>query len=354
MKLDAHRDGPVMEQVFRRFGWSPHQVEMVRGVLQVQTNGKVFALKKAVLPAKEMKKIQTVLHEITAKEYPHLLPFEKTVDGETGVETEVGYWMAQEWYGQGAERGDEVPLADLIRSLARFHRLTMPLAAGKKEDRRRLDQSEVKRRRSFEKRLEEWASIAREREFPSPFDKAFETHLPYVQKALSFSLQGMEKYIQGERGEAPRYTWVHGRVHPRNLVVGEEGWRWIDWEHAGIDSPVRDVAGFLRRLIPMDGDEVTDPFALLAEYEDEFPFNGKEKRLLSLYLTFPEQPLKLMEQYYAGNRQDEGTLVRRLEEEMDRLQLFQDWVRKHWAKKPTKKAKRKELAGIRTAKPRSR
>ncbi|PTM58247.1 phosphotransferase [Desmospora activa] len=350
MKLDAQRDGPVIQEVMRRFGWSPRQVGMVRGVIKVHDGDDIFALKKTSLRNEEMKRIQRILQEVSAKNYLYLLPFIKTMDGEPGVETDVGYWIAQTWYGEAAKKGDEVPAADVIRSLAQFHRLSLPLAAGKKEERRRLSLAEVKRRRSFTERLEEWASVAREREFPSPFDKAFLTHLPFVNKALSFSVQGMEKYIQAENGEAPRYTWAHGQVHPRNLVVDDKEWRWIDWDHAGVDSPVVDVANFLRRFIPMDGDEVMDPFALLAEYEDEFPLNGKEKRLLSLHLSFPERPLRLIEQYYRGWRNDEGTLVRSLEEEVDRLQLFQDWVRKNWTKKAVTKKKTKALAGVRAAK----
>lgn len=354
MKLDAQRDGPVLQEVMRRFGWSPRQVGMVRGVIRVDTGDRLFALKKTVQSSQGIKEIQTVLEEVAVKEYSHLLPFVKTLNGEMGVETDVGFWMAQEWYGEGATRGDEIPAADVIRSLAQFHRLSLPLAATKKENRRRLSLADVKRRHSYGERMEEWASIAREREFPSPFDKSFLTHLPFINRALSFSVQGMEKYIQGEKGEAPRYTWVHGRIHPHNLLVKEKEWRWIDWDHAGVDSPVVDVACFLRRFIPMDGDEVVDPFALLAEYEDEFPLNGKEKRLLSLHLSFPERPLRLIEQYYTGQRDDEGTLIRLLEEEVDRLQLFQDWVKKNWAKKAATKKKAKELEGVRSARSRSR
>jgi spore coat protein YsxE len=353
----------VLEPVFRRFGWSPQQVRRVRGVLQVHVGDQVYALKKVAIPADEMKRIQSMLQTVIAREYPYLLPFVHTVDEEEGVETDTGYWIAQEWTGTAVKRGDALPQADVIRGLARFHRLTLPIVAGKKASVQHLNPSETERRQAFETRLEEWRSVAEKRTFPSPFDKSFQRHLPFVQKALSFSLQGMKRWIQSEGGEAPRYTWIHGRIHPQNVVAKEDGaptspekgsWAWIDWEHARIDSPVRDVACFLRRMVPMDRDEVMDPFALLAEYEEEFPLNGKEKRLLSIHLSFPEQPLKLINQYYSGQRDDEGTLVRRLEEEVDRLELFQDWVRKHWAKKPSKKTKAKPLAGIRAASPRSR
>ncbi len=121
--------------------------------------------------------------------------------------------------------------------------------------------------------------------------------MDYLEKALRFSVEGWRK--QKSAGEVfPRTTLVHGRLHPHNLLVGTFGWRWIDFDHAHVGTPVSDVAMFLRRFVPFDRDEVVDPFALLREYESEYPLKQKEKRLLALHLAYPEGPIRMIFAYY--------------------------------------------------------
>lgn len=334
MKLDPQTDGSVIPRVFAAFGWSPVQVRYIRGILRVDTGDGVFALKKTAAEPAQLTFLNQTLIQLKEKGYEHVMLPVKTKEGDRlFVEEKGSCWYALPWYGETAEKGDEVSPTELIRGLARLHKLCEPLIAGKKAPDSAIVTSGLKEKTEAGERLKRWREAVSVREYASPFEKAVLSHVDYLEKALRFSVEGWRK--QKSAGEVfPRTTLVHGRLHPHNLLVGTFGWRWIDFDHAHVGTPVSDVAMFLRRFVPFDRDEVVDPFALLREYESEYPLKQKEKRLLALHLAYPEGPIRMIFAYYdRPNRLEETVAVRTLSEEMDRLRLFREWVQSVWKQK---------------------
>ncbi|EGK14819.1 phosphotransferase [Kroppenstedtia eburnea] len=351
MKLDPKTDGPVVPRVFAAFGWSPVQVRYIRGVLRVDTGDGVFALKKTAAETAQLTFLHQTLTQLKERGYEHVLLPVKVKEGDRlFVEEEGSCWYALPWYGETAEKGDEVPPEELIRGLARLHKLSGPLIAGKKAPDSAIVTSGLEGKTEAGERLRQWREVASGREYASPFEKAVLFHTDYLEKALHFSVEGWRK--QKSTGEAlPRTTLVHGRLHPHNLLVGASGWRWIDFDHAHVGTPVTDLAMFLRRFIPFDRDEVVDPFALLKEYEAEYPLKQKEKKLLALHLAYPEGPIRTISAYYdRPGRLEEAVAVRTLSEEMDRLRLFREWVQSVWKQNRSKPRpqKRRETASVRS------
>lgn len=352
MKLDPGRDGPLLPRVFDAYGWSPRQVRYIRGVLRVDTGDGVYALKKSSAEPEQLAFLDQLFFKLKESGYDHFLPWVKTRKGDRSfVEEQGSCWYAQPWYGKAAEKGDEVPPGELVKGLARFHKLCEPLLAGKEGPTPAPVTSGLERKKESGEQLKQWRKAASGREFASPFEKAVLSHGDYLEKALHFSVEGWQR--QKSAGAEPtRATLVHGRLHPHNLLVGESGWRWIDFDHAEVGSPVSDVALFLRRFIPFEGDEVVDPFALLREYESEYPLKPKEKKLLALHLVYPEGPIRIISAYYRHpNRMEEAKAIRMLSEEMDRLRLFQEWVQSVWnkGKNKSKPKKSRQTAGIRSS-----
>ncbi|MFC4078404.1 phosphotransferase [Salinithrix halophila] len=358
MKLDPSLDGPVLSEVFDRYGWSPRRIHYTRGVLRVQTDEGEFALKKSSVPGEKLRILHQVLESIREKGYPHLLSWVMTRKGEPFAETDQGNWYASPWYGKAAVKGNEVPADELIRDLARFHRLSQPLV----EEEEPLFEASLaslpEQWREWKKQMDRWRELVGNREFSSPFDRTFREHGDFLEKSLQFSLQGVERFtVSG--GDLPRRALLHKRLHPQNLLVGDEGWRWIDWDNAAVGSPAGDIAAFLRRFLPVEEDEILDPAALLEAYEKEWPLPGNEKKLLALHLAYPVRPLRLLHRYYTERRHDgEAATIRRLEEEVDRLHVFQDWIRSEWkqkpSRKPTEKKPGRETAGVRSGNPSAR
>ncbi len=133
MKLDPQTDGSVIPRVFAAFGWSPVQVRYIRGILRVDTGDGVFALKKTAAEPAQLTFLNQTLIQLKEKGYEHVMLPVKTKEGDRlFVEEEGSCWYALPWYGETAEKGDEVSPEELIRGLARLHKLCEPLIAGKK------------------------------------------------------------------------------------------------------------------------------------------------------------------------------------------------------------------------------
>ncbi|PTX59378.1 spore coat protein YsxE [Melghirimyces profundicolus] len=353
MKLEPERDGPVLSRVFDAYGWSPLQVRYIRGVLRVDTGDGVYSLKKSSAEPDHLSFLHEVFTKLRESGYDQVLPLEKTKSGDPFVKEEGGCWYAHPWYGEAAGRGDEVPPEKLIRDLARFHKLCEPLTAGRGKPDSPAVTAGLSRKKKAQEQLKQWRNAVSEREFASPFEKAFLSHGEDIEKTASFAIQGLEKVGRSNGGKVPRITLIHGHLHPQNLLVGKEGWRWIDFDHAEAGSPVVDVAMFLRRFVPFDGDEVVDPFALLEEYQTENPLKEKERKLLALHLAYPEPVIRTVSAYYNHpTGMEESSAVQRLEEELDRLRLFKGWVRTVWNTGKTsgrkKMASREAAAAVRS------
>ncbi|WP_177167858.1 phosphotransferase [Marininema mesophilum] len=353
MKLDPTIDGPALPEVFDRYGWAPNRVRHTLGVLQVRTEEGEFSLKKTEAPVSKLRLLNRVSEALTEEGYEHLLPFVKTKAGEAFAEMEQGNWYAYPWYGEPLKTGEQISATELISQLARFHRMSHSLVKDEPLEADLSLSSQCERWTKWRSYLPEWRGIADEREFTSPFDRTFKENYDLLDKSFQFSLQGMEKIAAISGGETPRRTLTHRRLHPQNLLVGEEGWRLIDWDDSAVDNPVADIATYLRRFLEVEEREVVDPATLLEAYDKEWTLSGREKKVLALTLACPERPLRLLHTYYQKPRNfEESVAVRRLEEEIDRLQVFQDWIRSEW--KPTKPrqagGKRAEKTGTRSTK----
>ncbi|QKG84084.1 phosphotransferase [Kroppenstedtia pulmonis] len=330
MRIDPDCDGPVLAEIYKQYGWSPHSIRYVRGVLYVETSGGAYALKKTPASLRKISFLHQWLQKLMDQGYDHLLPWIKTRSGETYVKMADSVWYALPWFGEEVKPTGSISAYVLIRQLARFHRESHAFVESGSPYQTQVDQKRVDNWKQKKDELKEIKSAISQREFISPFDKVILDHEGFLQKALSFSVQGLDKFRQYQKGIPPRYTLVHTRLAPENVLFEGDDWKWIDFDHAVLDSPVRDIATFMRRFISMEGDQVWDPRALLDIYESEWPLKGQEKKLLALYLAYPESPLQLIHQYYHGKNREEATSLRRLEEEMDRLHLFQNWVRNLW------------------------
>jgi spore coat protein YsxE len=337
VKVDPVRDGNVLPEVFSRYGWSPQRVGMSHGVIKVDTGNGVYALKKTEASPERLKFLYRVLEDVKRAGFEHIVSWELTRSGEPYVSTSEGTWYAAPWYGKRVKKGADLPVEELLGQLARLHRLSQPAVEGMEDFRVQADEVLLNEWKNKKEQLNEFRNTVEEREFPSPLDKVFKEQAALLDKAFGFAIQGMERFVETDKGRPPRYTLVHSRVHPQNLRTGEDGWKWFDFDHAQLDSPVRDIASFFRRMLPPGKGEEEDLASLLSIYEEEMKLTGKEKKLLALYLAYPERPYHLLKKYYEEPKVlAESAAVHRLEEETDRLQLFQSWVRQLWKRNPGK------------------
>lgn len=355
MRIDHNVHQDELKQVLKLYKLVPQKIKPVRGVLQIQTEAGNFALKRSSSSLEQLTFVQESLEELLAVGYEHLLPWIRTRSGEPFVHHEGGIWYLTPWYGEEEESEPAGKQAEQLVQLARFHRLSQSIAAAKTSFHQPVGEDQIIQWKQQQNRLNYYLEKIEKREFRSPFDNVFINNLDYLDKAITFAINGMERFVETENGYPPRWAVCHGRLDPRNIAYGESGWKWIDWDHARVASPVRDLAAYLRRF-PLE-EEGLDFITALSYYEREWELTSKEKKLLALYLAYPERPFRLLRHYYEKPlRTSEADSVQLLEQEVKRLQQVQGFIRTLWPvrKRKTQTAKKEELLQLNQYKERKR
>ncbi|WP_028777169.1 phosphotransferase [Shimazuella kribbensis] len=303
-----------MWEVIHAFGWNPSSVQHRGGVWEVVDGDQKYALKESHAPREKLYVLYRMLEEVRAAGYPNLLPWVPTEDGEIVVSAYGSQWYATPW----KESEDEhVSATELASSLGYFHRLAEPIATQFPKLHQIVDTNALESWKEREVRVSDWQSSLEEGEAAISQKNA---NLP--KSGFTFAIHGINRYLELEKGVAPRYTICHNRIHPTNVLTGENGLFWIDFDHAELDSPVKDLATLIHRF-PEES-----PAEILAAYEQENKLLPKERRLLAVFLSYPERLVRNME------RQEE---IADLSREYAHIQECNKLVKMLW---PAKKKKR--------------
>src|SRR5690606_14576169 len=96
--------------------------------------------------------------------------FIHTKDGKAFVKDQKNLWYATPW-----KRSQDQSLSaeELVRSLARFHRVAEPIVKDKTKWFTKIDQDWISRWKEKKEKLKEEKQKMKQKEFPSPFDRSF-------------------------------------------------------------------------------------------------------------------------------------------------------------------------------------
>lgn len=334
--------GTELWDVIQQYGWEPSLVQFVGGVWRITCDQGTFALKQSKASREKLLLLHKILDGVRSEGFPHILPWVFTTKGEPVALAASRPWYATHWkssYGI-AEEKRKPSSTELVQTLAHFHRLSEPLVKPYPELCTHVNEHLLNQWKEKQKKLTEYSEEMKAREFSSPFDKCIIANKEKMEHSFDFSIRGMERFVQTDAGKAPRYTLCHRRVHPSNILQEGDQFYLIDFDHAQVDTPVRDLATVMRRYTAEKGNSET-PFELLEAYETEWRLQPKEKKLLALYLAYPERLMKMLHQYYEQPKaaQTEAQSVKRLEAELRHLDLLQDVVKSLW---PNKKVRSEE------------
>lgn len=332
---DYRQDRSIVKQVCKQFGFRPQEIQQGRrDIWQVFDGERWYALKSTSQSAETLSLIHDIVDQVHDSGYPHLLTWKKTDTGEPFVQYEDACWYLTPWTQPQEQQDLDYDPEALVRSLAIFHKQAEPLVRHHVDRAKPVELDLVEKWQNHQEKLGEYQSVVQNREYKSPFDKVYVGQIDLVDRLFTFAIKGIERFVESESGVLPRYTLCHTRLHPSNLVRDDEQFYWLDFDHAEIDSPVRDLALFLRRFQPseMDPDAIQH---LIEVYESENKLNPKEKKLLAIYLSYPEQVLRLAHKYYDQPKiMSESDAVVQLEKEMQATHVLYDVVRQLWNKKP--------------------
>ncbi|MDO8685612.1 MAG: CotS family spore coat protein, partial [Clostridiales bacterium] len=137
------------------------------------------------------------------------------------------------------------------------------------------------------------------------FDKLFKDNVTsYIscgEKALEL-MKGNDLYNQAvirarEEGEFCHCAYSHFNV----LIMDESVWV-VNFDKAGFDLKINDLAEFMRKRLRRTGWKIEDAAILLSEYDKVLKTREDELALLKTILLFPMKLCKLANKYYNSRR----------------------------------------------------
>lgn len=270
-----------MRKVFQAFRWSPTSVQPKTGVWEIVEGDRRYALKESSASREKLIVLHRMLEQVRTTGYPHLLPWIKAANGEVVVSAYGKQWYATPWQ----EATEETPpnAIDLATALGEFHRLSEPVAAQFPKLHKLIGQDEVEVWKERQTRVKEWQELSAEAQISTVSGSNLSDH------GFTFAIKGLDKFFSTDKGVAPRYTLSHERIHPSNVLPSEEGFYWVDFDHAELNTPVRDLATLVHRFPEVSATEI------ISAYEKENKLLPKEKRLLLVYLAYPERLVRIVE-----------------------------------------------------------
>lgn len=99
-----------------------------------------------------------------------------------------------------------------------------------------------------------------------------------------------------------RGTFCHGDYQYHNILFNGRQTAVINFERCILDSNVRDIALFMRKLLEKNGWAEEIGYELLAAYEKEKPLDKEEKLQLYYRLAYPEKFWKIVNFYYNSSK----------------------------------------------------
>ena len=156
-------------------------------------------------------------------------------------------------------------------------------------------------KKSWEDRIDWLKKYYKKLKKKTPITTFEHIYLTYITFLLDWSEEALEHLnqwiIQYNSFDNLRKTICHGKYHHRNVVLTPDNRMYIlDFDYVSIDSPVRDLAYFLRHYI-VNKEHRTWAQEWLAIYQRDVQFMESETNLLATFLLFPERLISLAKKY---------------------------------------------------------
>lgn len=110
-----------------------------------------------------------------------------------------------------------------------------------------------------------------------------------------------QRYAEGMKKESANIV-CHGDFQHHNLIFAGSELYIINFEKCMIDSPVRDIYLFMRKLLEKSDWSKTTGFELLSAYEKENDLNKENYTELYYRLSYPEKFWKIVNFYYNSGK----------------------------------------------------
>lgn len=284
------------EQLLSEYDLCVEGVAKGRGSLLVYASGETYMLKSFGGSSEKAKYLANVLEKLAQwdADNERILP---TKDGAFLVREEGGLSYLLKTYKNGKECDVKSPMETLegARKLADLH---LALEGGFKESREVflapehcLSQELYRHNREL-RNLKNYIRKKKGRNaFEESYLHAFEKFFAQAEQIQETVLREESLFL--EKG----WSLCHGDYHYHNVVDCATAGRILHYENMRWDSPICDLAKYMRKLLEKNHWEIVLGKEVLATYERIRPLEKEKKRELCLRMSYPEKFWKIANHY---------------------------------------------------------
>lgn len=321
--------GSVEKLVWHAYGVLPRRVEPFNGdhLWKIYSSMGVFILKRSSASVAQLDFVAKQLDLLAGKRFASVLPFMLTKHGDPYICSNSGNYYLLPWVPEKPEKSLRSHMPEVIRRMAEMHHLSMEFLPPRYALQKQNNSVAEKMISRWEKeigRMEEYEEVIREKTFLSPFEVAFLANGRAIQETSRSAVEHLKQWCNmALENRNIRISLSHGGISRRNVLLSVSGpLYFIDFDHACMDTPIRDLSLVIRRHMPGNGWDIDTGVAWFRNYQQICPLTEQERVLMAVYLLYPERLLRLIREYETymqrkiPPRLPEAKMVRLLEKEI--------------------------------------
>ncbi len=296
--LSPFVDIGVHPHVFSEYDFQINRLSKIKSVVKIETQIGTYALKKSKINSDQFQKMNRIIKYLDDNRFP-IATIIPNKFGDLYIPGEDGIIYVTKWVeGQALTLNNNKHLLLAMSTMANMHKLGLSFDKGKQKY-QYIDELYIKK--SWQASLEwlkKYQRKIKEKESNTAFEHIFRTYIPFIQNWAEEAVNHLNDWvIQYNSIEDIRKTICHGRYHHRNIIMTPEGYIvLLDFNNVSIDTPVRDIAFFIRHYI-LNKEWQKRGEEWIEKYQKIYPLLPYERKLLSTYLIFPEKIISLAKRY---------------------------------------------------------
>jgi len=288
----------IHPHLFREYDLEAEKAIRINSVYKVDAPFGTFAVKKSEINEQQAVQMNDIIQCLRSYHFavPAIIPNKY---GEHFIQTNDGLVYTTKWLdGAPFTLNYQPHLLTAISAMGYMHQKGFIYVKEKPGNwyvddmhNRQIWEERIRWLKKYQKKLRKKTNL-------STFEKLYLSYIPFLKEWAEEAIEQLNQWmIQYESISEIRKTITHGRFHHRNtLITNSQKMYLLDFEHVSIDTPIKDLAYFIRHYI-LNKEHRMWAQQWLKLYENYVPLSVSEKKILGIYLLFPERMFTLAKNY---------------------------------------------------------
>ncbi|MFV9511074.1 phosphotransferase [Tepidibacillus sp. LV47] len=288
----------IHPHVFQEYDFLIEKAEMHHSTIKLTTQLGEFSVKKTKMKPDQLDRMIEVLGYLDTQNFL-VNQIVKNKFGDPYIPVKDGLVYVKKWVeGKHLKLNSHPHFLAAIMVMAKLHKLGLNFSPRNSSHYPSMNEIQIlntwKQRmiwiKKYHKQLKRKSGL-------TTFEHVLSTYIPFLKDWAEEAIEQLEQWvIEYHSIRDLRRTICHGNYHHRNLILHQEKIVVLDFHGVSYDTPVRDIAPFIRRYI-LNKENRTWAFEWLEAYQNIMPLNQAEKSLLAIFLLFPERMFSFIKKY---------------------------------------------------------